>query len=253
MRLILVILLLCAGTAQGGDLPGEVRFSDLADPAAREFDDPFQDMGPERLNDLKTVLRLEERLTEQDLDGGTRQRLEVLQIDARDRLAAHGHDIEALLAQRWIVARNRERARFATNPALEGAEVTLSGYLIPAGTDEDGLAIGYLFPVVGTCSHTPAPPPNELVRLHFDPAQATRSIYLPVRVSGTLRAEPSDETILLLDGEVRMTSSWRLDAQAVVRKGAVEGEANAHASHDPPSGPAATEPGSRLNRSVDAM
>ena len=235
MRLILAIMMLCASAAQGGDMPDEVRFADLADPAARQFDDPYLAMGPERLEDLKTVVRLDERLAEDDLATDTRQRLDALRVAAQDRLSADGHDIEALLSQRWTVAQQRARARIATNPALKGAEVTLSGYLIPAGKEEDGRALGYIVPVVGMCSHISPPPPNELVRVRFDPALAGNSIYLPVRVSGTLSMEASDESIQLLDGYVRMQSLWRLDAQTVVLKGSAappETAASANHHHD---------------------
>ncbi len=136
-------------------------------------------------------------------------------------------------SQRWTVAQQRAQARIATNPALEKAEVTLSGYLIPAGTGADGQALGYIVPVVGMCSHIPAPPPNELVRLRFDPGMGTNSIYLPVSVTGTLHTEASDETIHLLDGFVRMQSLWRLDAKAVVLEGPAPPATPASASHDP--------------------
>ena len=51
---------------------------------------------------------------------------------------------------------------------------------------------------------------------------AVESIYLPVRVSGRLQTEASDETIHLLDGMVRMQSLWRLDARTLVAEGPSE-------------------------------
>ena len=109
----------------------------------------------------------------------------------------------------------------------------LEGYLIPAGTGPDGIGIGYLVPVVGMCSHIPAPPPNQLVRLYFDPELGTGSIYLPVSVTGTLATEPSDETIHLLDGMVRMQSLWRLDADTLVPEGPVPLVRNTNNIADP--------------------
>ncbi len=217
MRLILAtVLALVAGAAQVLAEPVSVDFGDLADPKARVFDDPYLAMGPERLEDLKAVVRIDERLAKADLPSDTRQRLEARRDAARQSLTGSGFDIDKLLAQRWMVAEKRRRALLATNPVLEGAKVEMAGYLIPAESSADGRAIGYLVPVVGMCSHIPAPPPNELVRLHFDPAMLTESIYLPVRVSGMLRSEANDETIHLLDGKVRMVSLWRLDTLSVV-------------------------------------
>lgn len=220
MRLILATAMaLSAGMAGLAAEPATVGFDDLADPAARAFVDPYMEMGPERLNDLRTVVRLGARLAEAELSQDVRQRLEARRADAESALTGAGFDIEALLAQRWTVAQKRREAQIATNPSLEGAAVRLEGYLIPAGTGPDGGGIGYLVPMVGMCSHIPAPPPNELVRLYFDPEMGTGSIYLPVSVTGTLRAEANDETIHLLDGMVRMQSLWRLDADTLVAEG----------------------------------
>lgn len=213
--------------------PAKIDFDDLADPAARAFVDPYLEMGPERLNDLRTVVRLGARLAEADLSPAARQRLETRRVDAEAALTGAGFDIEALLAERWTVAQKRRQALIATNPLLEGATVLLEGYLIPAGTGSDGRGIGYLVPVVGMCSHMPAPPPNELVRLYFRSENGTGSIYLPVSVTGTLRAEASDDTIGLLDGMVRMQSLWRLDADTLVPEGPVPPAAMISEAEDP--------------------
>lgn len=220
MRLILAAALaLATVVAVQAAEPATIAFGDLADPAASSFVDPYAEMGAEPLSDLRTVVRLDARLAEAELAPEVRQRLEARREAARQALVDGGFDIEALLAQRWTVAKKRRQAEIATNPALEGADIRLDGYLIPAGTGQDGRAIGYLVPVVGMCSHLPAPPPNELVRLRFDPSMAVDSIYLPVRVTGTLRTDASDETVHLLDGFIRMQSQWRLDASAIAVKG----------------------------------
>jgi hypothetical protein len=41
-------------------------------------------------------------------------------------------------------------------------------------------------------------------------------VYTPVRVTGTLDAAATDETVFVLDGEVRMISTWTLDAHEAV-------------------------------------
>ena len=234
MRLILAsAMAISVGMAGFASEPATVGFDDLADPAARAFVDPYLEMGPERLNDLRTVVRLDARLAEADLSPEVRHRLEARRADAETVLADAGFDIDALLAQRWTVAQKRRQARIATNPSLEGVAVRLEGYLIPAGTGPDGIGIGYLVPVVGMCSHIPAPPPNQLVRLYFDPELGTGSIYLPVSVTGTLATEPSDETIHLLDGMVRMQSLWRLDADTLVPEGPVPLVRNTNNIADP--------------------
>jgi hypothetical protein len=133
-------------------------------------------------------------------------------------LEINGQDVDALLAQRWDVARKRQTARMATNPVLDGVEVALSGYLIPAPQAPDGSYFGYLVPQVGMCSHLPPPPPNQLVRVRLLDDPKGQSLYVPVQVSGLLRIEASDNTIFILDGEARMISGWTLYANTVDRR-----------------------------------
>ncbi len=45
----------------------EIEFSDLVDPLAVVFDDPYRDMGFQLLNELKLILQVDERLSQDDL------------------------------------------------------------------------------------------------------------------------------------------------------------------------------------------
>lgn len=191
--------------------PRSITFADLPDPVAQDFADPFKEMGLELLEELRTVVRLEERLAAGEVPEEARPRLEADLAEARGVLEANRLDIDQLLAQRWDVAAKRRRAVFATNPDLAEKTVSLAGFLIPAGTDESGNRIGYLVQQVGMCSHIPPPPPNQLVRITMSEDLPTRSLYEPVAVKGVLRPKSHDTNIFLLDGEVRMVSSWLLE------------------------------------------
>ena len=193
----------------------EIGFSDLADPLAVVFDDPYRDMGFQLLNELKLVIQLDEKLSQNDFPDEERARLEARRTAAKEMLEINGLDVEELIAQRWEIARKRKAALMATNPALDMVEVTLSGYLIPAPQAADGTYYGYLVSQVGMCSHLPPPPPNELVRVKLKEDPQGQSLYVPVRVSGLLRTEASDATIFILDGDSRMFSGWTLDANTV--------------------------------------
>ena len=195
--------------------PEAIEFSDLADPFAVAFEDPYVAMGVDMLNELKVLVQLDQKLSESDLDEETRPRLDARRIAAQDKLEANGHDVDVLLEQRWDVAKKRQTARMATNPIFDGVEVSISGYIIPAPQSADGSGFGYLVPQVGMYSHLPPPPPNQLVRVRLRADQQVESLYTPVRVSGLLRVEPSDETIFILDGDSRMLSGWTLDAETV--------------------------------------
>ena len=210
---VFVAAMLVATQAQAE--PESIEFSDLVDPLAVAFDDPYAAMGVDMLNELKLLVRLDQRLAGTDLEEEARPRLEARRIAAREKLEANGQDVDALLAQRWDVAKKRRTALMATNPIFEGVEVTISGYIIPAPRAADGGGFGYLVPQVGMCSHLPPPPPNQLVRVRLRADQQVGSLYTPVRVSGPLQAERSDTTIFILDGKARMLSGWTLDADTV--------------------------------------
>jgi hypothetical protein len=220
MRFWVVVSVVAAMLAatQASAKPEVIEFSDLVDPLAVVFDDPYRDMGFRLLNELKLVVELDEKLAQKDLAEDERARLTARRSAARDMLEINGQDVDALLAQRWDVAKKRQTARMAMNPVLNGAEVTLSGYLIPAPQAVDGTYLGYLVPQVGMCSHLPPPPPNMLVRVRLTEDPQGQSLYVPVRVTGLLRVEPSDATIFILDGEARMLSGWTLDATTVEQR-----------------------------------
>jgi hypothetical protein len=195
--------------------PEAIEFADLVDPLASVFDDPYRDMGLPLLNELKRLIELDEKLSQNNLADDDRVRLKEQRKAAKDMLEINGQDIDALLAQRWDVAKKRQSARMATNPVLDGVEVALSGYLIPAPQAADGSYFGYLVPEVGMCSHLPPPSPNMLVRVRLLDDPQGQSLYVPVRVSGLLRVEASDTKVFILDGEARMLSGWTLYAKTV--------------------------------------
>ena len=196
--------------------PKTITFSELQDPAALIYEDPFRDMGLDMLEELRTVVRLETRVEQGDIPDDAQERLMTSLADARTRLEDNGHDIEALLAQRWIVAENRKRATTSTNADLENADVTIDGFLIPAGSDDAGAPIAYLVPEVGMCSHMPPPPPNQLILVQLAEPSPISTPYVMVQISGSLRQQASDESIFVLDGEARMHSMWKLNAETVV-------------------------------------
>jgi len=215
MRLLIPCVAAVLAATQALAEPEAIEFSDLADPLAVAFEDPYAAMGVDMLSELKLLVQSDEKLAGTDLDEETRTRLEARRAAAQEKLKANGQDVDVLLGQRWEIAKKRQTARMATNPIFDGAEVSLSGYIIPAPPAADGSAVGYLVPQVGMCSHLPPPPPNQLVRVRLRADQQVESLYTPVRVSGPLHVEPYNTTVFVLDGEVRMLSGWTLDAEIV--------------------------------------
>jgi hypothetical protein len=215
--------------------PVAVGFADLPDPAAQDFEDPFRAMGSDNLVELKKVVQLRARLAENDVAPEARPRLAASVAEASAALEAEGYDIDALIGRRWEIAEKRRAAMLAVNPALKGQEVAIAGYLIPAPRDADGTATGYLVSAVGLCSHLPPPPPNQLLRVRLVEATLPErtNLYTPVRVTGTLDAAATDETIFVLDGDVRMISNWTLEARVADLLGPAPSFAKDPAARDP--------------------
>ena len=185
---------------------------------SRRLQRPLQkDMGGEMLSELKLLVELDQKLSGSDLDGGdTPASGGSPQRSAGKAQGEWSQQIKQLLEQRWDIAKKRRTALMATNPIFNGVEVSISGYMIPAPEAADGSRFGYLVPQVGMCSHLPPPPPNQLVRVRLRAGnRMPASLYTPVRVSGKLHVDPSDETIFILDGKSRMVSGWTLEAKTI--------------------------------------
>lgn len=180
-----------------------IAWSDLADPEAQVFDDPYRDLSMEQLAMLVDVARLRE--------AGTRDEVQKLS-ELEDLLQQDGIDIDWLISQRWVVAEHRERAAAAGNAALEGAEVTLSGFAISAPPDVDGTPTVYLVEQRGLCSHMPPPNPNQMIRVRMKDDWQPDYIHHPVRLSGTLAIQPSEHVFRVVDGPVAMKATWEMTA-----------------------------------------
>ena len=67
---VFVAAILAATQAQAE--PEAIEFSDLADPLAVAFEDPYAAMGVDMLNELKLLVQSDEKLAGTDLDEETR-------------------------------------------------------------------------------------------------------------------------------------------------------------------------------------
>jgi hypothetical protein len=192
-----------------------VHWEDLKDPEATRFDDPFAALSLNELRSLGTVLRLRKQLGESGVTEEARLRIEQKLANEEAKLAVSGVDADALLTQREAIGRKRAQAALAGNPALSGAEIAITGYVIPI-IEEDGIArTGYLVPEYGMCSHVPAPDPNQMIRYRLENDWQADRIYQKVRLTGRIGLTLSRQTINLLDGQVEMISAFELEAHAV--------------------------------------
>lgn len=75
----------------------------------------------------------------------------------------------------------------AVKGELDGRRVRIAGYTTPVGFGEDDTDF-LLVPELGACIHVPPPPPNQIV--YVGQAAGEPTMFAPVWVTGTLRAEP---------------------------------------------------------------
>ena len=196
-----------------------VEWSQLPDPTAQEFEDPYRDLAPEQMSDLMALVRSREQLRVEGLAKEERKQLEARSAGLEAALRAADIDVEWLLSQRWVVADRRRLAAVAANGALDGQSVEIAGFLIPAPPTASGEASAYLLPDRGICNHLPPPPPNQLVRLLMKDAPEIGGSCVPVAVRGTLRAEETRYEVVVIDHSLRMWSAWTLRTDDVRKVG----------------------------------
>ncbi|MGV2975834.1 DUF3299 domain-containing protein [Roseibium alexandrii] len=216
MRAISVLVCLLFLTHPATAAQTGLKWSQLIDPEAQAFSDPYAELSIPQLSDLAAVVRLRKRLASEDLTDDKRA-LEMARLEIKEKtLAKENIDIDWLLSQRWIVADHRKKAAWAVNESLDGQTIGLKGYFLMAGSLSERKLLSYLVPEIGMCAHVSPPNPNNLVRLELPPGtQIPKKLFTPVEVFGTLRALPKSISARVVDGPVTMASAWELSVQSM--------------------------------------
>ena len=181
----------------------------LPDKDAQVFDDPYRNLEPAQLVKLISVAQLR-----QQAEKGESIDKEKLARET-DALVADGIDIDAILAQRWEVAEKRKLAATSGNSEVDGRDIQISGFVIPAPADADGNLTAYLVPERGMCSPMPPPQPNQMLKLKLPDTWQPQSLYEPVVVSGRLAIAPNSRTIRVVDGLVPRRATFSLEVSDV--------------------------------------
>lgn len=93
------------------------------------------------------------------------------------------------------------------NPALDGAEVKLPGFVVPLEREGEALREFLLVPYFGACIHVPPPPANQIVHVVAD---------MPVSKAATMDAVWVSGKLALFPTSTRMgRSSYRMQAALV--------------------------------------
>ncbi len=205
-----VILIICVLAAPALEAePRTVNWRDLV-PEPEQYDNPFSALSPEQSRSLRTLLRF------QQADGSADSVITHEEAsELRAALESDGLDVDGLFEQRLIIMEARQRLGTATQAGLLGQSVRIRGYLLPLEI-KDHMAIEFLLvPTAGACVHTPPPPANQTIRVHYPGGFLIKKRFTPVWVSGALLAESTVETVRYEDGESRVETSYAMSADTV--------------------------------------
>ncbi len=190
-------------------------WSDLPDPSAQVFEDPYRELSAKQFDDVLYVVRLRGRLRQDSGSEEERQKWQELLTETEDALAADGIDVDWLLDQREVVTERRRKAGTNGNLQFDGQTITLAGFAIPAPSDPDGRPVAYLVPERGMCSHMPPPPPNQMIRVRLNGDWTPSYYHEPVRLTGTLTIDPSVQNMMVVDGLMPMNATFQLETERV--------------------------------------
>ena len=104
----------------------------------------------------------------------------------------------------------------AVEPALNGAQVRIPGYVLPLEFEGTRVREFLLVPYVGACIHVPAPPPNQMVFVRTASGFEIPELYAPVWVEGTMTTAGVTRELKLVDGQAPVEAGYTLDADEVV-------------------------------------
>lgn len=195
----------------------------LVDQQAQQFEDPYRDLTPSQFQSLMALAQLRIAPGEASPEG-KRTDLEERASKLSKDLRAQGLDPDWILDQREAVAARRQHAALATNDALEGEHVELSGYLLVAPDVEDGAMVAFLLPDRGVCMHLPPPAPNQLIQLKVDELPEPLGPCISAAVRGRLSEDETMATVPVIDDTIDLWSRWKLQVKEVITSGTFSAE-----------------------------
>jgi len=79
---------------------------------------------------------------------------------------------------------------------MDGEKVRVSGFIVPVEFEAANIVTEFfLVPYFGACFHEPPPPPNQTIYVTSEKPIEFQSIYDPVKVSGVIKIEQTDNDI----------------------------------------------------------
>lgn len=207
----LALAALLSGPTQAAETPRQIMWEDLV-PKAPPGEDPFAELTREQLSDLAIVFSIRDRKARGD---------KVSELDVQDeqrlsrKLKQGGVDVDGLLARRKEIVAKRQARSGGVNPALNGQQVRIPGYLLPLEYSGKMVSEFLLVPWVGACIHTPPPPPNQIVHVKADKPFESNGMFAAVWVTGTLATASSKRALFMIDGSSDIDVGYSLRASTV--------------------------------------
>ncbi len=185
----------------------EITWDDLA-PEVEPYDDPFMAMSYEQIDAMRDVVAFAEAGSEDP---------ELATADAAGRrlLEESGFDVAYLLEQYKVVLAKLVEEATEVNPEVIASPVRLPGYLLPLEMKGRDAIEFLLVPYVGACIHTPPPAPNQVVYVVYPEGFEAEGLFTPVWITGSMKAETTNQVVGYSDGSSEVRISYRMDAARV--------------------------------------
>lgn len=186
----------------------QLSWKDLIPNEATSFEDPFEKLTAEQLQNLSIVARIE-ALEQHKPDAVSNASL-TERDSLRKVLTSENVAIDSLFAIRYEIAAKRRQRAEATIPDLNGVNVKIPGYLLPL--DYSGAAVTefLLVPWVGACIHTPPPPKNQIVYVKLREGYEVRSRFEAVWIAGKMATHEKSTELFLVDGSDDINSGYSM-------------------------------------------
>jgi nickel/cobalt exporter len=187
-----------------------------------EFDDPFSRLSPEQLWNLRSIARIRWLIAngKSAPDGASAQEERRLV----KYLADQGVDVDWLLSQREKVASERRKKFETTGAGVVGTAIRIPGYVMSLFPDQPEVRDFLLVPWVAPCAHFPPPSGNQVIHVTIEPGIPHRDRFDSVWIEGTLHRNPSEHTVYLVDGVIRMEADYRLGGKFIAGYSAGESD-----------------------------
>ena len=186
----------------------ELSWAELV-PAPVAYENPFEALTADQMDGLRRLVRLKSRID--DGDAGAMSDAGALQAE----LESSGLDVDGLLARRIEIMELRQRAATGVNEDLIGQTVRIPGFVVPVEFRDLKAVEFLLVPTAGACIHTPPPPANQIVHVHYPEGIEIKTLYDAVWVSGRMAAESSVQEISYVDGTAPVEASYVMQAALV--------------------------------------